>query len=103
MLKKTAIEELPGPTGHRFTLVKVNEDDKLGWVRLTDGKAEILLATANGMSIRFHEDQVRPMGLVAAGVVGIKLGTDDQVIGMEIIRLAAEKSCCCLQMARQSV
>jgi DNA gyrase subunit A len=85
MLKKTAIEELPGPTGHRFTLVKVNEDDKLGWVRLTDGKAEILLATANGMSIRFHEDQVRPMGLVAAGVVGIKLGTDDQVIGMEII------------------
>ena len=85
MLKKTSLEELPGPTGHSFTLVKVNEDDKLGWVRLTDGKAEILLVTADGMAIRFHEDEVRPMGLVAAGVGGIKLGARDLVIGMELI------------------
>ena len=85
MLKKTALEELPGPTGHSITLVKVNEDDKLGWVRLTDGKAEILLVTADGMAIRFHEDEVRPMGLVAAGVGGIKLGGRDLVIGMELI------------------
>ncbi len=85
MLKKTALDEMPGPTGHSFTLVKVNEDDKLGWIRLTDGKAEILLATADGMAIRFHEDEVRPMGLVAAGVNGIKLGGRDVVIGMELI------------------
>jgi DNA gyrase subunit A len=85
MLKKTAVEELPGSTGHSFTLVKVNEDDKLGWVRLTDGKAELLLVTADGMAIRFHEDEVRPMGLVAAGVGGIKLGARDLVIGMELI------------------
>jgi len=84
-LKKTSLEELPGPTGNSFTLVKVNEDDKLGWVRLTDGKAEILLVTADGMAIRFHEDEVRPMGLVAAGVGGIKLGARDVVIGMELI------------------
>ncbi len=85
VLKKTALEELPGPTGHSFTLVKVNEDDKLGWIRLTDGQAEILLVTADGMAIRFHEDKVRPMGLVAAGVGGIKLGARDLVIGMELI------------------
>ncbi len=85
MLKKTALEELPGPTGHSFTLVKVNEDDQLGWVRLTDGKADVLLVTADGMAIRFHEDEVRPMGLVAAGVGGIKLGARDLVIGMELI------------------
>ena len=85
MLKKTSLEELPGPTGNSFTLVKVNEDDKLGWVRLTDGKAEILLATADGMAIRFNEDEVRPMGLVAAGVGGIKLGARDVVVGMELI------------------
>jgi len=85
MLKKTAVDELPGPTGHSFTIVKVNEEDKLGWIRLTDGKAEILLATADGMAIRFHEDEVRPMGLVAAGVNGIKLGARDIVIGMELI------------------
>jgi DNA gyrase subunit A len=69
-VKKTALDDLPGPTGHCFTLVKVNEEDKLGWVRLTDGKAEVLLVTADGMAIRFHEDEVRPMGLVAAGVGG---------------------------------
>jgi DNA gyrase subunit A len=85
ILKKTALEELPGPTGHCFTLVKVNEEDKLGWIRLTDGKAEVLLVTADGMAIRFHEDEVRPMGLVAVGVGGIKLGARDVVIGMELI------------------
>ncbi len=85
LLKKTALEELPGPTGHSFTLVKVNDDDKLGWIRLTDGKADILLVTADGMAIRFSEDEVRPMGLVAAGVGGIKLGARDLVIGMELM------------------
>ena len=85
LLKKTALEDLPGPTGHSFTLVKVKDEDKLGWIRLTDGKAEILLVTADGIAIRFHEDEVRPMGLVAAGVGGIKLGARDVVIGMELI------------------
>jgi DNA gyrase subunit A len=85
ILKKTALEELPGPTGHSFTLVKVNEDDKLGWIRLTNGGAEVLLVSADGMAIRFHEDEVRPMGLVAVGVGGIKLGARDIVIGMELI------------------
>jgi DNA gyrase subunit A len=85
LLKKTALEELPGPTGHSFTLVKVNDEDKLGWIRLTDGKADILLVTADGMAIRFSEDEVRPMGLVAAGVGGIKLGARDMVIGMELM------------------
>lgn len=85
VLKKTALEDLPGPTGNSFTLVKVNDEDKLGWTRLTDGRAEILLVTTDGMAIRFPEDEVRPMGLVAAGVSGIKLGARDIVIGMELI------------------
>ncbi|MGE5123874.1 MAG: DNA gyrase subunit A, partial [Acidobacteriaceae bacterium] len=90
MLKKTAVEELPGPTGHSFTLAKVNEDDRLGWVKLTNGKADILLVTADGMAIRFGEDEVRPMGLVAAGVGGIKLGGRDIVIGMELVPRRSE-------------
>jgi len=85
LVKKTPLEDLPGPTGKPFTLVKVNDDDQLGWIRLTDGKADILLATADGMAIRFTEEEVRPMGLVAAGVGGIKLGMRDQVVGMELI------------------
>lgn len=81
MVKKTAVAELPGPSAQSFWLAKVNEGDTLGWVLLTDGKADILLATAQGMAIRFSEEDVRPMGLVAAGVGGIKLGVGDEVIG----------------------
>jgi DNA gyrase subunit A len=85
MVKKSDTAEMPGPTAHPFTLVKVNEGDTLGWVRLTDGKSDVLLATADGMAIRFSEEDVRAMGLVAAGVGGIKLGARDEVIGMEIL------------------
>jgi DNA gyrase/topoisomerase IV subunit A len=74
---------LPGPSAQRFTLVRVNSGDSLGWVHLTDGKASILLATADGMAICFSEDEVRPMGLVAAGVIGIKLQQQDEVTAAE--------------------
>jgi DNA gyrase subunit A len=82
MVKKTPLSELPGPTAKTFVLTKVNEGDHLGWVKLTNGKTHILLATMNGMAIRFSEDDIRPMGLVAAGVGGIKLGKNDEVTGM---------------------
>ncbi|MCC7118423.1 MAG: DNA gyrase subunit A [Anaerolineales bacterium] len=86
MVKKTLITELPGPSAQTFNLVRVNEGDRLGWVGLTDGKKkEILLATSDGMAIRFKEDDVRPMGLVAAGVNGIKLDDKVEVVGMEVL------------------
>ncbi len=85
MVKKSLITELPGPSAQSFTLVRVNDGDRLGWVSLTDGTKEILLATAQGFAIRFKEDDVRPMGLVAAGVNGIKLGVGDEVVGVEIL------------------
>jgi len=85
MLKKSLISELPGPSAQTFYLCKVNEGDALGWVALTDGHKELLLATAAGMAIRFSEEDVRPMGLAAAGVNGVKLGIGDEVIGMQIL------------------
>jgi DNA gyrase subunit A len=86
MIKKTLISDLPGPSAQTFTLLRVNEGDVLTSVGLTDGKKKsILLATAEGMAIRFSEDDVRPMGLVAAGVSGIKLEGKDEVIGMEVL------------------
>ncbi len=85
MVKKTLVNELPGPSAHPFTLARVNDGDALGWVLLTDGEKDILLVTAQGMSIRFHEKDVRPMGLVAAGVNGIKLAVGDVVVGAEIL------------------
>jgi len=68
MVKKTEISELPGPSANTFTLVRVNAGDQLGWLNLTNGETDVLLLTAHGMAIRFSENEVRPMGLVAAGV-----------------------------------
>ncbi len=86
MIKKSLITELPGPSSQTFALVKVNEGDRVIEVALTDGKTkDILLATASGMAIRFKEEDVRPMGLVAAGVNGMKLDDKDEVVGMEIL------------------
>jgi len=91
MIKKSLITELPGPSSQTFALVKVNEGDRVIEVALTDGKSkDILLATAAGMAIRFKEDDVRPMGLVAAGVNGMKLDDKDEVVGMEILPAEGE-------------
>ncbi|MBI5294008.1 MAG: DNA gyrase subunit A [Chloroflexi bacterium] len=85
MVKKSAISELPGASAQTFALARVNDGDALGWVALTDGKKDILLGTSSGMGIRFKEEEVRPMGLVAAGVNGIKLDVGQEVIGAEVI------------------
>ena len=86
MIKKSLVTELPGPSSQPFVLVRVNEGDRLIEVALTDNKTkDILLVTAQGMAIRFKEEEVRPMGLVAAGVNGLKLADKDEVVGMEIL------------------
>ncbi len=91
MIKKSLVSELPGPSAQTFTLVRVNEGDRLIEVGLTDNKKkEILLVTAGGMAIRFKEDDVRPMGLVAAGVNGMKLDDKDEVVGVEILPTEGE-------------
>ncbi|NPV86396.1 MAG: DNA topoisomerase 4 subunit A [Anaerolineae bacterium] len=81
LVKKTAIAELPGPSAQLFTVVKVNPGDAVIWSGLSHGNNDIVLFTSLGMAIRFSEHDVRPMGLVAAGVAGIKLASDDAVIG----------------------
>ncbi len=90
MVKKSAVTDLPGPSAQTFRLVIVNEGDRLGWAALTDGGKEILLVTAAGMGIRFREEEVRPMGLAAAGVNGIKLGVGDEVVGAQILPAAGD-------------
>jgi DNA gyrase subunit A len=85
MVKKSLASELPGPSAQPFTLAKVNDGDSLRWALLTDGTKEILLAISSGLAIRFKEDDVRPMGLIAAGVNGVKLGVGDEVVGAEVM------------------
>jgi len=91
MIKKSLITELPGPASQTFVLVRVNEGDRLIEVALTDNKTkDILLVTAQGMAIRFKEEEVRPMGLVAAGVNGMKLIDNDEVVGMAVLPAEGE-------------
>src|SRR5688572_7796284 len=91
MVKKSLVGELPGPSSQTFVLVRMNEGDRLISVGLTDNKTkDILLVTAQGMAIRFKEEEVRPMGLVAAGVSGMKLADKDEVVGMEILPVEGE-------------
>ena len=85
MVKKSTLSELPGASANSFTLVKVNPGDRLGWLQVTNGQNEVLLVSQSGMAILFHEEEVRPMGLVAAGVMGIKLAQNDLLAGMEIL------------------
>ena len=61
-------------------------DDSLIEAVLTSGEDEVLLATREGMSIRFSEGDVRPMGRAAYGVKGIELEGGDEVVGMEVVR-----------------
>ncbi len=89
LIKKSKISELPGPSTQLFTLAKVNPGDALGWAFESGGKADFLLATRNGMLIRFTEDDVRPMGLIAAGVNGIKLLGEDELVGAVVFQPAA--------------
>jgi DNA gyrase subunit A len=85
VVKRVRLEDLPGVTAESFPVMNVAEDDALGWARITTGDDELLLVTSSGQAIRFSEDSVRPMGLPAAGVMGIKLDSEtDGVVGMDI-------------------
>jgi DNA gyrase subunit A len=68
-----------------FTVMNVEKGDRLGWVMATNGENEIILVTAQGQAIRFGENDVRPTGLPAGGMRGIKLGEgEDRVVGAMI-------------------
>jgi DNA gyrase subunit A len=65
--------------------LSIDEGDELLGVKLTDGKRDLLLATASGMAIRFPEAEVRPMGRAARGVKGVELREGDRVVAMEVV------------------
>ncbi|GGH29776.1 DNA gyrase subunit A [Paenibacillus segetis] len=85
VVKKTPIEDYINIRKGGLIAVNLREDDTLIDVRLTDGQQELIMGTAQGMSIRFPESDVRSMGRAATGVKGITLSEDDELIGMEIV------------------
>lgn len=85
IIKKTELSAFSNPRQGGIIALGLEPGDKLIEVQLTDGQREILLGTKQGITIRFKEDEVRPMGRTAYGVKGITLEEGNEVIGMETI------------------
>ena len=85
LIKKTALKEYDSSRKTGLQGITLKEDDELISVRLTDGQDNVVLVTRNGMCITFDEKDVRPIGRVSQGVIGIRLDEDDEVIGMESV------------------
>ncbi|AWB42788.1 DNA gyrase subunit A [Paenibacillus sp. CAA11] len=85
IVKKTPLNDYVNIRKGGLIAVNLREDDALIEVKLTDGNQEVILGTANGMSIRFPERDVRSMGRGATGVKGITLDPSDALIGMDVI------------------
>ncbi len=83
-VKKTALSDFANVRRGGIIAIKIAPGDLLIEARFTSGQNDIVLITANGMSIRFREENVRVMGRAAAGVRGIKLGKEDHVIALAI-------------------
>src|SRR5690606_10050175 len=84
-IKKTPFEQYQNVRSSGLIAINLDEGDELKWIRMTTGDSEVLISTAQGQAIRFHEKDARPMGRVSRGVRGIRLRTGDQVIGMDIV------------------
>ncbi len=85
LIKQSLVSELPGPSAEPFTLVKVNDGDEFLTSAFLWGEPEVFVLTRNGMGIRFSCQEVRTMGLIAAGVNAVKLSSGDRVIGMTLL------------------
>ena len=85
LIKKTELTEYNSARKTGLLAITLKDDDELIDVRLTDGEDNVVLVTKQGMCITFSEKDVRPIGRVSQGVIGIRLDDNDSVIGMESI------------------
>ncbi|MBN2111469.1 DNA gyrase subunit A [Candidatus Woesearchaeota archaeon] len=83
-VKRTSLDNFSNPRRGGIVAIAVNKGDELIDARLTDGKKELVIATSEGMAVRFNETDIRPMGRTAAGVRGIKIKGADRVVGMVV-------------------
>ncbi|MFC1648073.1 DNA gyrase subunit A [Nanoarchaeota archaeon] len=84
IVKKTNLSAYSNPRKGGIIALTMDDDDELINAKLTDGTKQVILAMGQGNAVRFHENQVRPMGRTARGVIGARLGKGDKVIDMVI-------------------
>jgi DNA gyrase subunit A len=85
IIKKTSLDAFSNPRQAGIIALTTDLDDQVVAVSLSDGQSDIFIATREGMSIRFNEDDVRSMGRAARGVKGITLAKEDVVVAMEVL------------------
>jgi DNA gyrase subunit A len=85
-VKKSALTEYSNPRSTGIKAIKIERGDQLIDVQITEGNNDIVLATKYGLSIRFHENDVREMGRDTTGVKGVELSEGDEVKGMVVIK-----------------
>ena len=88
-VKKTLLSQYANPRSTGIKAIKIEAGDELIDVQITSGQNDIVLATRNGLSIRFHEGDVREMGRDTTGVKGVELRDNDQVVGMVVLKREA--------------
>lgn len=85
VVKKTPFEQYQNVRTTGLIAINLDDGDELKWIRTTNGNNEVVISTSQGQAIRFHERDARPMGRVSRGVRGIRLRSDDHVIGMDVV------------------
>ncbi|MNS91680.1 DNA gyrase subunit A [compost metagenome] len=90
VIKKTDLSAFSNIRRNGLIAVALDDDDALGWVRMTDGTSSIIIGTREGMAIHFPEEELRPLGRTARGVKAIGLRPEDRVIGMDICKPEAD-------------
>lgn len=89
VVKKTPFSQYQNVRSSGLISINLDEGDELKWIRISNGDNEVLISTAQGQAMRFHEKEVRAMGRVSRGVRGIRLRKDDYVVGMDIVESGA--------------
>ncbi len=90
IVKKTDLMQFSNPRASGIIAISPDDGDRLIGAALTNGKDEVLISTKEGMSIRFSEEDVRPMGRAARGVKGIELDGKDKVVGLDLVDAKAQ-------------
>jgi DNA gyrase subunit A len=86
VVKKTLFEQYKNVRSSGLISINLDDGDELKWIRMTNGDNEIVISTSMGQAIRFHEKDVRAMGRASRGVRGIRLRSNDSVIGMDTVK-----------------
>src|SRR5262245_11414407 len=92
IIKKTPLEQFERVRATGIRAITINEDDELAWVDVSSGEDDVIIATAQGMLAKFHENEVRAMGRDAGGVIGIRLlkKEGDEVVSMSVAQPGAD-------------